>query len=448
MKILIIGAGAVGGHLCGQLSNEGHEVTLVDRDLAKLRKIENDLNIMTVQGNGASAEILEEAGIKKADLFIAVTDIDEVNLIACILAKEYGVAKNVARVRNEEYLSPSSPLDSSRLGIDLLINPDHAMSEEILKICSHLEAFEAVELARGDITLIGYEIKDDSHLCGTSLMDLQDLKGLYDFVIPAIVRQEKTIVPRGEDEIRPGDKIYFIVKKQDIPKIEKLIGVKSLVPQKIFIIGGGHVGFQVAKTLEERDCEIFLIDEDSTRCEILAEKLDKSIVLNIDGLDGHELKSEGIETCDLVIAVTDEDTTNILASLLAKHLGAKKCITRISRPDFIPLLGKLGIDVPLSSRLVAANMILRFVRRGTILSAATLLASNAEVLEFSISGMWPYVNHPLKDIPFPKGVNVGAIVRGGTVEIPTGDSIILTDDKLIVFTLKDMASQLEQVFSR
>lgn len=447
MKILIIGAGAVGGHLCGQLSNEGHEVTLVDRDLAKLRKIENDLNIMTVQGNGASAETLEEADIKKADLFIAVTDIDEVNLIACILAKEYGVAKNVARVRNEEYLSPSSPLDSSRLGIDLLINPDHAMSEEILKICSHLEAFEAVELARGDITLIGYEIKDDSHLCGTSLMDLRDLKGLYDFVIPAIVRQEKTIVPRGEDEIRPGDKIYFIVKKQDIPKIEKLIGVKSLAPQKIFIIGGGHVGFQVAKALEERDCEIFLVDEDPTRCEILAEKLDKSIVLNIDGLDGHELKSEGIETCDLVIAVTDEDTTNILASLLAKHLGAKKCITRISRPDFIPLLGKLGIDVPLSSRLVAANMILRFVRRGTILSAATLLASNAEVLEFSISGMWPYVNHPLKDIPFPKGVNVGAIVRHGTVEIPTGDSIILPDDKLIVFTLKDMASQLEQLFS-
>ncbi len=447
MRILIVGAGAVGGHLCGQLSLEGHDVILVDTDLEKLRKIENDLNIMTIQGNGASAEILEEAGIKKADLFIAVTNIDEVNLIACILAKEYGVARKVARVRNEEYLSASSPLNSSRLGIDLLINPDIAMSEEILKICSRLEAFEAVELAKGDINLIGYEIRPESPLCGVSLKDLRELKGLYDFVVPAIVRQDRTIVPRGEDVIEPGDKLYFIVRRDDIPKVEEIIGVKSLAPKKVFIIGGGHVGYNVAKALEKRDCEIFLIDEDPKRCESLVEKLDKTIVLNIDGLDGHELRSEGIDTCDVIIAVTDEDTTNILASLLAKHLGAKKCITRISRPDFIPLLGRLGIDVPLSARLVAANMILRFVRRGTILSAATLLGSNAEVLEFVVSSMWPYVERPLKDIPFPKGANVGAIVRNGEAEIPTGQTVILPRDKLIVFTLKEVAPKLEKLFA-
>ncbi|OCC16164.1 Trk system potassium uptake protein TrkA [Dissulfuribacter thermophilus] len=447
MKILIIGAGAVGGHLCSQLSSEGHEVTLIDKDASRLRKIENELNIMTIEGNGASAEVLEEAGVKKADLFIAVTNIDEVNLIACILAKEYGVVRKVARVRNEEYLSTSSPLNQSNLGLDLLINPDHAMAEEILRICSHLEAFEAVELARGDVTLIGYEIKDKSPLCGITLMDLRELKGLYDFVIPAIVRHDETIVPRGEDEIKPGDKIYFIVKKQDIPKIEELIGVKSRAPNKVFVIGGGQVGIRVARNLEKQDVQVYLVDEDPIRCEFLAEKLDKTIVLNVDGLDSHELITEGIDTCDLVIAVTDEDTTNILASLLAKHLGAKKCITRISRPDFIPLLGKLGIDVPLSSRLVAANMILRFVRRGTILSAATLLGSNAEVLEFIVSKMWPYLGLPLKDIPFPKGANVGAIVREGHAEIPTGASVIRPDDKLIIFTLKNVAPKLERLFA-
>ncbi len=447
MKIFIIGAGAVGGHLCSQLSSEGHEVTLIDKDASRLRKIENELNIMTIEGNGASAEVLEEAGVKKADLFIAVTNIDEVNLIACILAKAYGVVRKVARVRNEEYLSASSPLNQSNLGLDLLINPDHAMAEEILRICSHLEAFEAVEFGRGDVTLIGYEIKDKSPLCGITLMDLRELKGLYDFVIPAIVRHDETIVPRGEDEIKPGDKIYFIIKKQDIPKVEELIGVKSRAPNKVFVIGGGQVGIRVARNLEQQDIQVYLVDEDPIRCEFLAEKLDKTIVLNVDGLDSHELIAEGIDTCDLVIAVTDEDTTNILASLLAKHLGAQKCITRISRPDFIPLLGKLGIDVPLSSRLVAANMILRFVRRGTILSAATLLGSNAEVLEFIVSKMWPYLGLPLKDIPFPKGANVGAIVREGHAEIPTGASVVRPDDKLIIFTLKDVAPKLERLFA-
>ncbi len=447
MRILIIGAGAVGGHLCSQLSDEGHDVTLIDTDETKLRRIENDLNILTIQGNGASAEVLEEAGIQKADLFIAVTNIDEVNLIACILAKEYGVVRKVARVRNEEYLSVSSPLNQSSLGLDLLINPDHAMCEEILRICSHLEAFESIELARGDVTLIGYEIRDNSQLCGITLMDIRELKGLYDFVIPAIVRGKETIVPRGEDEIRPDDKIYFIVRRRDIPKLEELIGVKSKRPEKVFIIGGGQVGVRVARALEEQDIQVFLVDNDPKQCEFLAEALDETVILNVDGLNGHELINEGIDTSDLVIAVTSEDTTNILASLLAKHLGAKKCITRISRPDFIPLLGKLGIDVPLSSRLVAANMILKFVRRGTILSAATLLGSHAEVLEFVVSNRWPYASMSIKDIPLPRGVNIGAIVREGQVEIPTGASQIFPNDKLIIFTLKEVAPELEKLFS-
>ena len=447
MRIVIVGAGAVGRHLSEQLSVEGQDVVLIDRDAEHLRKVERDLNILAVEGNGASAHVLEQAGIEKADLFIAVTDIDEVNLIACILAREYGVVRKVARVRNQEYLSVSSPINEQRLGIDLMINPDQVMADEIVRISEISEAFEAVQLAHGDVILVGYEIREDNPVCGITLADLRDLRGLYDFVVVAIVRRDETVIPRGGDSIRPGDRMYLVVRRRDVPAVEDLLNVRSRAVRKVFVVGGGQVGYRVARAMEERDVDVYLLETDVHRCEHLAEHLENAVVLNVDGLDSHDLMEEGVESADLVVAVTEEDTTNILASLLAKHLGAKKCITRISRPDFIPLLGRLGIDVALSSRLVAANMILRFVRRGAILSAATLVGSEAEVIEFVISSRWAYRDKALSDIPFPKEANVGAIVRKGKIIIPSGNSVIKPEDRLIVFSMKRAAAGLEQLLA-
>lgn len=444
MRIVIIGAGEVGGHLCQQLSVEEHEVILIDRHAERLRRIASDLNILGIVGNGASAQTLEEAEVSKADLFIAVTDIDEVNLIACILAKEFGVRRRVARVRNEEYLSAGSPLNEHRLGIDLLINPDQVMADEIVRISAVSEAFEVLNFAHGEVVLLGYQVRVGNPICGMTLADLKDLRGLYDFLIVAIVRNGDTIIPRGSDVIRPEDRIYLVIRQKDIGAVEELLNLRSRAPRKVFIIGGGRVGYMVARTMESQKIDISVVETDPSRCQFLSEHLSYAIVLNFDGLDAHDLLAEGIDQADLVITVTESDTTNILGSLLAKHHGATKCIARITRPDFIPLLGKLGIDVALSPRLVAANMILRFVRRGAILSVATLLGSEAEVVELVVYERWAYANKPLRAIGFPVGANVGAVVRRGEVIIPSGDTLLMPDDRLIVFTMKKAVPEVEQ----
>lgn len=447
MRILVIGAGEVGRHICQQLSIEDHEVILIERNADRLKRTARDLNILGIEGNGASARILEQAGISKVDLFIAVTDIDEVNLIACIMAKEYGILRLVARVRNEEYFSGASPLNEHRLGIDLLINPDQVMAQEILRISEVSEAFEVADFAHGDVVLVGYEIKEDNPVCGITLADLKDLRGLYDFVIVAIVRGGKTIVPRGNDIIRAEDRIYLSVRRNDMAAVEDLFNLRSMAPKKVFIIGGGRVGFRVAKVLEQQKVDVALVETDPIRCEYLAEHLSNAVVLNFDGLDAHDLLSEGIDTADLIVAVTDEDTTNILSSLLAKYHGAKKCIIRISRPDFIPFLGKLGVDVALSSRLVSANMILRFVRRGAILSVASLIGSDAEVVELVVSDRWAYVDNPLRSIGFPMDTNLGAVVSKGKVIIPSGDTILKAGDRLIIFSMKKAIPMVEQLLA-
>ena len=450
MRIMIVGAGQVGYHLCEKLSIEGQEVILIDQDDVKLRRIERDLNIMPVSGSGASARVLEDAGIDKTDLFIAVTDSDEVNLVACIISKQYNVKTRVARVRNQDFYTKGTALTEQALGIDLLISPDLAMVEEIIQLCTISEAFEVAEFGRGQVELLGYLAREDHPCIGSTLRDLRELQGLYDFVIVAIIRDNKTIIPHGEDRIEAGDKLYLAVRKKDLPAVEQLLfNATSHVPRQVFIVGGGTIGHLLAKRLEQKKVNVRLVEKDVARCECLSEQLDQAVVLNCDGLEAQHLLDEGIDKADLVISVTDSDTTNILSSLLAKHHGAKKCITNITNPDFIPMLGKLGIDVPLSPRQVAANMILRFVRGGgRIINVASLLGSDAEVIEIRIPETPRFRDMPLKSLNFPKGAIVGAVLRKGSeVLIPTGDTLLKPDDNLVIFFTKDALQAVENFFA-
>lgn len=448
MRVIIVGAGEVGRHLCQQLSHENHDVVLIDNSSARLHKVEREQNILAIEGNGASANVLEEAGIDKADLFIAVTDIDEVNLIACIMAASYGNMRRVARVRNEDYLDQKSPFQGKQLGIDLIINPDQVMADEIVKISQFSAAFEVVNFFHGQILLAGYPVKASCSLCGIRLSDLKNLKGAYDFVVVAVVRGNVTIIPRGNDKIELNDRIYIVARRNDIKAVEKLLNIKSIDLSKVFVVGGGQVGFRVARAFEQKNIDVAIVEQDHNKCEILAEKLRSAVVLNFDGLDARELLAEGIEDADLFVAVTDGDTSNILASLLAKHHGAQKCITRISKTDFIPLLGRLGIDVALSSRLVAANMILKFVRRGIVLSAASLLGSDAEVVEFVISKRWQYEGQTVEKIPFPDGANLAAIIRSGEIIIPSGVTEIKKGDRVVLFAVKDAVTKVGEFLSK
>lgn len=444
MRIMIVGAGQVGFYLCERLSIEGHDVILIDTNKDKLQRIERDLNIMTVHGSGASARVLAEAGIAKTDLFIAVTDIDEVNLITCIMSKQYEVATRIARVRNQDFMEDGMLEMKDLLGVDMVISPDLAMAEEVVALCNVSAAFDMAEFAHGRLMLLGYVIYDSNPRIGLTLYELRTLYNFHQFIVVAIIRNGVTIIPRGNDQILANDKLYIMVKQKEITTVEKLLGIASKIPEKVFIIGGGSIGYMVARSLEESDVEVCIVEVDEERCEFLSENLHKTVVLNFDGLEASDLLEENIDRADLVISVTESDTTNILSSLLAKHHGAKKCITRITRQDFIPMLDKLGIDVPLSPRQVAARLILRHVRRGSVESVATIMDSDAEAIEIKVPARKQFNNVPLKELHFPAGSVVGAVVRQGEVQIPSGETILQPDDNLVIFFTKDAVAKVEK----
>jgi trk system potassium uptake protein TrkA len=320
------------------------------------------------------------------------------------------------------------------------------MADEILKLTKVSEAFDVAEFAQGQLVLLGYAVHADNPCAGLSLLQIKEQKGSYRFVVVAVIRDGVTIVPRGDDRIETGDKIYIMVRSEDISAVEDLFNLISVKAHRVFIIGGGNIGYQVAKRMEADNIEVRLVERDPVRCEFLIENLEHTVVLNCDGLEAHNLVEEGIDQADLVLSVTHSDTTNILSSLLAKHHGAKKCITKITRPDFIPLVGKLGIDVALSPRQVAADMILGFVRRGTIISVATLLDSDAEIIEVKVPDEPHFIDAPLKSLSFPKGAVVGAIVRDDKVFIPSGETTLQIGDNLVIFLTPDARQAVELFF--
>ena len=446
MRIMIVGAGQVGQYLCEKFSSEGQEVVLIDNNEKKLQRLERELNILTVHGSGASARVLAEAGISKTDLFIAVTDSDEVNLVACFVSRHYSVKTRIARVRSEELLMPDSLLNEEVLGIDLIISPDWAMADEIIKLIKVSEAFDTAEFSDGQVLLLGYTVHQGHPFIGKSLFEIGRISKDIQYVMTAIIRQGETIIPRGEDVIQAGDKIYLMMLRSDMAKVERLFSFASRQPNRIFIIGGGDIGYMVARQLEESPIEIKLVEINKKRCEFLSENLVHSIVLNMDGLDAQALLEEGIDMADLVIAVTRSATTNILGSLLAKHHGTRRCIVKITRHDFIPMLDKLGIDVALSPRQVAADMIIRYVRRADIVSVATILDTDAEVMEVTVPDSKRFDNVALKDLKVPTGALVGAVVREGKAFIPSGDSVIKPEDNLVIFFTREAARKVEEFF--
>jgi len=453
MKILIVGAGQVGYFLCDRLSQEGHEVTLVDHSEETIERAQDRLNVLGVAGNGASAEILEQAGIKDTDIFIAVTDLDEVNILACLLAREYSVSTRVARTKSIEYKDQRAVLSKEKLGIDLLINPEDEVAEEMIRIACSSGAFDVAEFAEGQVQFLGYKIDEDSPLCDLTLMELGELRGIYRFVVVAIHRKDETIIPYGEDSIQSGDRIYLFAHQNDLPAIQYMLQTtqqdkrheKKRI-QRSFILGGGRIGLQIAQGLEKLNAEVKLVERDEVRCLKLAEKLDKTVVLHTDGNDIQTLQDEGIEHADVFIAVTDNDETNILTCLLAKQHGVFRTLALVSRPELLGLATDLGIDACISPRLAAASAILKFVRRGAIISLATIEGSNSEVLEIEIKANSGIIDTPLSDLHFPRGAIIGAIVRGKDYEIPTGDSTLQVGDRVIIFALPVALSKVERFF--
>ncbi len=450
MKILIIGAGQVGYFLCERLSLEGHEVTLIDRNQEHLRRSEDRLNVLGIAGNGASAETLEQAGIKQTDIFIAVTDLDEVNILACLLAREYGVRTRVARVKSIEYSSGGGVLSKEKLGIDLLINPDDAVADEIVKIACRSGAFDVAEFVEGQIQFLGYRIGVESPVCDLTLRELGDIRGMYRFVVTAITRGARTIIPRGDDVIQAGDSIFVFAHQKDMPAIQYLLKLEETETKRrtprAFILGGGRIGLRIARELERLRFDVRLVDQDEARCEKLAAKLTRTMVIHAEGTDVDVLLDEGVEEADVFIAVTDNDETNILCSLLGRQHGATRTFALVNKPQLLNLAPTLGIDACVSPRLAAAGAILKYVRRGEVLSLATIEGSNAEVLEILVPSDSAIIGTPLKELRFPEGAIIGAIVHRDTYEIPSGESVLRAGDRVVVFALPGALTKVERFF--
>ncbi|MFQ5801840.1 MAG: Trk system potassium transporter TrkA [Candidatus Methylomirabilales bacterium] len=445
MRTIVVGAGEVGYHIAKRLVQEGHDVVIIEENAAIKERVKNELDdVIVIQGHGASPIALEEAGVAKTDMVIAVTDEDEVNLVASVLAKEYGVATTIARARNPE-LSSSPYLQSGRrLGIDLVINPNQAVAEEIAKLVHVPAAAEVAFFAEGTVQLLGIRVGTKAPALEKRLKDHDAFQAKHPFLVTAISRKEVLQIPRGETVIEPGDHLYLVARRDDIPDILSFLGREEEPPRGVLIVGGGRVGLRVAEILESEGIDITLMERNPRRCEELAGRLKKVKVIEGDGTDSQVLAEEAN---DAVVTVSDDEATNILAALLAKRQGAKKVIALIQRPHFLQLAPSLGIDAAISPRLTTASVILRHVRGGPVISLVEMPEWDAEIMELVALPTTAVVGRPLREVNIPKGAIVAAIKRGEQIIIPKGDSQILADDHVILFTLPEAISKVKRLFS-
>lgn len=447
MKVIVVGAGEVGYHIADRLSKEKHDVIVIERSHEKERLLKSKLNTLVVIGSGANVDVLEAADIGEADLFIAVTDLDEVNLVACMLANEYRVPRVIARIKSLEYVKPGWKRNAEKLGIDLLINPQNVVADEICNIVAHTAASEAAEFANGRVVFLGYPIGAESPLAGITLRELGGIRGIYRLVVTAIQHKHETVIPRGDDTIEPGDTVYFVCNRRDLASVNYLFGFETQETKTVFILGAGRVGAAVARRLAELHYRVKVIDRNVRHCEELAQSLDHVLVLNTDGTDVDTLKSEGIAEADVFIGATQDEQTNILCSLLAKSYGTKRGIALVNQPQFVALAPDLGVDACISPRLATASAILKYVRRGEVLTMTLVEQSESEVLELILPPHSGLAGRPLRSIHVPRGAIIGAIVRGDEVIIPAGEDHLEPNDHVIVFTLPDAIVSVEKFFS-
>ncbi len=444
MKSIIIGAGKVGFSIAQMLSVEEHDVVIIEQDEERYEVIEELLDVQVIKGSGASSSVLEAAGIRTADMVVAVTEIDELNMIACLLAKQYGIKTTIARVRNPEYIETPHFSPEALLGIDLIINPERVTAQEITKIITNPEALNVEYYADGRVKLLELYVHEKSPVAGMKLKLLNTSK----YVVVSIKRKHKMIVPSGEDLINAGDHIYVMANTRDMPDVLKALGIYRKTIENITILGAGRIGWYIAYIIEKEKIpvNVKIIEKNFKKARAISGKLKKALVINGDGSNLDLLEAENVGQSDLFIAVTDDDKINLLSSLIAKNLGVRKTISKIKRSDVMPLVEQIGIDKVFSPRILTAGAILKYIRQGDIISVTVLSEDSSEMIELVAQPKAIAVDKKLKNIKFPSGAVIGAIVRNEKVIIPSGDDVIKAFDHLMVFSLPKSISKMEKLF--
>ena len=447
MKVIIIGAGEVGYHIAKALSPE-NDVIIIEKAEEAARRAD-ELDVLVIEGNGANAEILSQI-LQGTDLLVAVTGVDEVNIVACMTAKliirskpGWKEIKTIARVSNPDYID--SPVTSrAQVGVDLMICPELALASEVAEILSSPSAIDAEMFAEGKVKMTEFAISPESKLIGKEMQNLE----LADCcIVSAVFRDHEIIIPHGNDIIKANDRMVVVGKPEAMENLSSVFGSKAPHRSKVLIIGCGAVGFYLAKLIDkDENTDLKVIEYSRSRCIEVAEMLENALILNGDGTDLNLLREENIENMDVVIAVTDSDEKNLLCALLGKQLGAKKVIARADRSDYLPLFEMVGIDMAVSPREATVNEVLKLTMGRGIQTLTSIEGERAEIVEYTASESSKIVGKPLNKVKFPRGALINMVVRGKDTIVPRGDFVIENHDRVVIFSMASAMSEIEKFF--
>ncbi|WP_114749517.1 Trk system potassium transporter TrkA [Pleomorphovibrio marinus] len=446
MHIVIAGAGDMGYHLAEQLSHENKDITVIDLDSDVLDNISSHLDVMAIMGDSSSIEILSNANIARADLLLAVTTSEKTNLVTAVLAKQLGARKVIARVRNHDYLLAENKVFFHNLGIDAIISPSLLCSEEIKRMMKNSTFSDVIEFEEGKLNVVGITLDRFSPLVNKMLSDASTSPIFHDIRIIAIVRDQLTIIPKGNTYIRNGDHVFFISNKEAVESIKKLIHHKEVLVKQLMIIGGDDLAFSTALKLEE-SYRVTLIHKDKERCKWLAQRLKHTLVIHGDYKNVSLLMEEGLETMDGFLALTDSSETNIITSLSAKNHGVYKTIAHVDTREYIHISHSIGVDSLINKKLVAANYVSRYLRKGNVELVSGIHGVDAEFVQYSITKNNRITKKKLKDLKFPDSAIVAGVIRGEEVFIPDGQFQLNLNDKAIVLALPSAKAVLEKIFN-
>jgi trk system potassium uptake protein TrkA len=446
MKIIIAGAGSVGSHLAKLLSGEKQDIVLMDNDEERLSKIEANFDLLTVCVSCSSIAGLKEAGVAGADLFIAVTPDESVNMTSCMLASNLGAKKTVARIDNYEYLLPKHQEFFKKLGVDSLIYPEMLAAKEIVDAVKMSWIRQWWEVPGGELVLIGVKLRESALILDIPLSKLGGPNTPYHVV--AIKRGSETIIPRGDDTLQNQDIVYFMTTKKHIPYIRQIAGKESYKDvRNVMIMGGSRVAVRTAQFVPDY-MQVKIIEKDVNRCHRLTELLDdKIMIINGDGRDLGLLMEENINKMEAFIALTGNSETNILACLAAKRLGISKTVAEIENLDYIGMAESMDIGTIINKKAIAASHIYQMMLDADVSNVKCLTVANADVAEFTVKEGARITKHPVKDIGLPKGVNIGGMIRNGVGSLVTGSTQIQAGDHVVVFSLGSMIQKLERFFN-
>lgn len=446
MKIIIAGAGDVGSHLATMLSAEKHQIMLIDYREEKLKQISSGLNLSTYKGSVTSIDTLTNAGVQNADLFISVTNSEDANISASILAKKLGAHKCLTRIDNLEYLSPDKRAHFTALGVDYMFYPEQCAATEIVSLIGQSATSDVMTFADGKLMLYVMRMSENAPALNQSLEEFHNLSRNPEYKVVGIVRNNNTLLPKPDEKLIENDLVYIVTTQRGIELLVKYFGKKSENVRSVMILGGSRIGINTARQLG-REQVVKLLEKDRTKSYELANQLQSTLVINGDGRNIDLLQAEGIANTDVFIALTGDPEINMIACLLAKKLGAKKTIAEIENNDYIRLAENMDIDVVINKKIITASKIFSFTMADEVSAVKCLTCSNAEILEYVVKPDSRITSGKIDETNFPAEAVIGGIVRGNVAIIPDNNIQIKPFDKVIVFALPEAINTVGKFFN-